>query len=145
MQQLGFIDSRKRLAVRKPSPGEHMGSPQHIIVCIALKQLSLFPFITRRWRLSPYQTSDSRIADTAVCGLPTGAADTGGCFNAALDSRRFREASSTPRQKLIWRLCSCSLFERGDVGYLPIKRPIRGSRAASRCRHAAVTLPSRCL
>ena len=60
MQQLGFIDSRKRLAVRKPSPGEHMGSPQHIIVCIALKQLSLF------------------------------------------------------------------LFERGDGGYLPIKRPIRG-------------------
>ncbi|MBQ5642088.1 MAG: hypothetical protein IIV05_09845, partial [Ruminococcus sp.] len=49
--------------------------------------------------------------------------------------------SSTPRQRLIWRLCSCSLFERGDVGYLPIKRPIRGSGAASRCRHAAVTLP----
>ena len=99
----------------------------------ALKPLSLFPFITRRWRESPYQTSDSRIADTAVCGLPTGAADTGGCFSAALYSRRFREASSTPRQRLIWRLCSCSLFERGDVGYLPIKRPIRGSGAASRC------------
>ena len=126
MQHRGFIVSWKRLAVRKPSPGEHMGSLQHIIVCIALKQLSLFPFITRRWRLSPYQTSDSRIADTAVCGLPTGAADTGGCFSAALYSRRFREASSTPRQRLIWRLCSYSLFERGDGGYLPIKRPIRG-------------------
>ena len=137
MQQLGFIDSRKRLAVRKTTSGEHMGSPQHIIVCIALKQLSLFPFITRRWRLSLYQTSDSRIADTAVCGLPTGAADTGGCFSAALYSRRFREASSTPRQKLIWRLCSCSLFERGDGGNLFIKRLIRGSGAASRCRHAA--------
>ena len=60
MQQLGFIDSRKRLAVRKTTSGEHMGSLQHIIVCIALKQLSLF------------------------------------------------------------------LFERGDGGYLPIKRPIRG-------------------
>ena len=47
-------------------------------------------------------------------------------FSAALYSRRFREASSTPRQRLIWRLCSCSLFERGDGGYLPIKRPIRG-------------------
>ena len=70
MQQLGFIDSRKRLAVRKPSPGEHMGSPQHIIVCIALKQLSLF------------------------------------------------------------------LFERGDVGYLPIKRPIRGllTRQCAECQ-----------
>ena len=70
MQQLGFIDSRKRLAVRKPSPGEHMGSLQHIIVCIALKRLSLF------------------------------------------------------------------LFERGDGGYLPIKRPIRGSGQASRLRNA---------
>ena len=136
MQQLGFIDSRKRLAVRKTTSGEHMGSLQHIIVCIALKRLLLFPFITRRWRLSPYQTSDSRIADTAVCGLPTGAADTGGCFSAALYSRRFREASSTPRQRLIWRLCSCSLFERGDGGYLPIKRPIRGSGQASRLRNA---------
>ena len=56
-------------------------------------------------------------------------------FSAALDSRRFREALSTPRQRLIWRLCSYSLFERGDVGYLPIKRPIRGllTRQCAEC------------
>ncbi|MBQ5641142.1 MAG: hypothetical protein IIV05_04970, partial [Ruminococcus sp.] len=31
----------------------------------------LLLFIARRCWLSPYQTSDSRIADTAVCGLLT--------------------------------------------------------------------------